>query len=81
MSSANTDRRPLDFAGRSLWHPVPEDGSLDDQFDYLPREVFERLDGFIPRKNPLVSRVVKAYPTRELAFAALARAVRTEGHR
>lgn len=64
----------MSFEGRFLWHPVPEDGSLGDQFDYLPRAVFERLDGFIPRANPLVSRVVRAYPTRELAFDALARA-------
>ena len=67
-------RRPLEFEGRFLWHPVPPGGHLDDQFDYLPPSVFALLTGHIPRENPRVDAVAKAYPTRELAWDALARA-------
>jgi hypothetical protein len=68
------DRKPLLFEGRFLWHPVPRDGDLSDQFDYLPPSVFAALDGFIPRENPRVSLVVKAYSTREAAMEAYHRA-------
>jgi hypothetical protein len=68
------DRRPLSFEDRWLWHPQPEDAPDEHQFDYLPREVFDRLDGFIPRSSPRVSRAVKAYLTREAATDALRRA-------
>ena len=74
MPDVPDDRRPLPFEGRFLWHPVPTDDDLGAQYDYLPREWFDALDGFIPRENPRVSRVVKAYPTRDEAMAALERA-------
>lgn len=63
------DRRPLPFEDRFLWHPQPDDAADED--DYLPREMFDRLDGFIPRENPLVSQMVKAYRTEQDAMRAL----------
>jgi hypothetical protein len=66
-----SDREPLKFEGRYLWHPVPDDDTIDAQFDYLPRGVFDRLTGFIPRENPRVSLMVKAYPNRSAAMDAL----------
>jgi hypothetical protein len=76
MAPANTlsDRRPLRFEGRYLWHPQPADAPDENQYDYLPPDVFARLDGYIPRPNPRVSAFVKAYRTRVEAMAALARA-------
>jgi len=71
-----SDRRPLLFEGRYLWHPQPDDAPCEHQYDYLPPEVFQRLEGFIPRDNPRVNRMVKAYPTREAAMAALAEVTR-----
>ncbi len=68
------DRRPLNFEGRYLWHPQPADAPLEHQYDYLPPDVFSRLDGFMPRPSPRVSSFVKAYPTRAEAMAALVRA-------
>lgn len=68
------DRRPLSFEGRWLWHPTPADETTDAQYDYLPCDVFDRLEGFIPRDNPLVSKVVKAYRARDEAMTALIRA-------
>jgi len=68
-----TDRRPLEFEGRFLWHPQPED--REQQYDYLPREIFDRLAGMIPRDNPRVHTMVKAYTTREAAMTALRLAV------
>jgi len=65
---------PLHFDGRFLWHPQPDDAPDEFQYDYLPRDVFDRLDGFIQRENPRMSRMVKAYPTKDEAMAALARA-------
>ncbi len=67
------DRRPLCFEGRFLWHPVPPDGGkLDEQYDYLPPDVFRALTGHIPRDNASrVDLVVKAYPSRSEAMAAL----------
>lgn len=71
------DREPLNFEGRYLWHPVPEGEPLDSQYDYLPRAVFDRLAGFIPRENPRVSEVVKAYPSHVAAMDALRAALAT----
>lgn len=74
MAETILTRRPLPFEGRFLWHPTPDGGGVNEQWDYLPRDVFDRLDGFIPRENPRVSEVVKAYPTRQEAMAAYRRA-------
>lgn len=74
MPTLYETRRPLPFEGRFLWHPTPDGASLADQWDYLPPVVFAKLDGFIPRDNPRVSLVVKAYPTAGAAMAALRRA-------
>ena len=71
------DRRPLKFGNRWLWHPQPADAPDEDQFDYLPPDVFAALTGFLPRENPRVSQMVKAYQTREEAMAALYVARRT----
>lgn len=70
----NNDRKPLEFEGRFLWHAVPDDDNLGSQFDYLPRDVFDRLDMFIHRDNPRVTQIVKAYTTAENAMTALDRA-------
>jgi hypothetical protein len=71
------DRHPLEFEGRWLWHPAPDDAGLDEQPDYLPRDIFDRLAGYI-EKPPHVTRRVKAYPTREAANFALDDARRPE---
>lgn len=68
-------RRPLCFEGRFLWHPTPTDDAMESQHDYLPRDVFALLDGHIPRDNPRVDLLVKAYHTREAAIEALCRAI------
>lgn len=67
-------RRPLCFEGRFLWHPTPTDDAMESQHDYLPRDVFALLDGHIPRDNPRVDLVVKAYLSRDAAMRALRRA-------
>lgn len=73
-----SDRRPLCFEGRFLWHPVPPDLPLGVQRDYLPPDVFAALTGHIPRDNAeRVDRYVKAYSTREAAMAALEAATAT----
>ena len=67
----------MKFEGRFLWHPTPRDEQIDDQHDYLSREVFARLDGHIPRDNPRVDLMVKAYRTWAEAMAAHERAAST----
>lgn len=69
------ERQPLEFEGRYLWHPLPAYGHLGDQFDYLPRDVFLLLKGYIPRDNPRTAERVRAYPTRDAAIAALTAAL------
>ena len=73
------DRQPLDFCGRFLWHPQPSDAPDEDQFDYLPRKVFDRLDGFILRDSANTSSIVKAYRSKQDAMAALDRALASKG--
>jgi hypothetical protein len=74
MTGDLTDRRPLAFEGRFLWHPQPEGADRNDQYDYLPPAVFLRLDGYIERGTEPAKRV-RAYPTWGAAVAALERAV------
>ena len=71
------DRRPLKFEDRFLWHPTPADDVIESQYDYLPPDVFARLDGHIIRDNPRVDLVVKAYHSRDAAMEAYRRASRT----
>jgi hypothetical protein len=77
MSEATqaADRKPLRFDGKFLWHnaghPFAEAG---DYPDYLPAEVFLRLDGYEPREDPALTEMVRAYPTAAAAEQALARA-------
>lgn len=66
---------PLEFEGLYLWHNRDHKLAAPGEYsDHLPQPVFDRLDGFMPRPNPLVTEIVKAYPSREAAMAALARA-------
>jgi hypothetical protein len=67
--------KPLEFEGRYLWHPQPADA--EQQLDYLPREIFDRLTGMIPRDNPRVHTMVKAYTSESAAWRALANAIDT----
>lgn|SRR6185503_4740493 len=69
------DMRPLKFEGQFLWHPQPADAPDERQYDYLPQDAFDRLDGFIPRDNPRVNKMVKAYETEMAAMHALDRAL------
>jgi hypothetical protein len=67
-----TDRRPMFFEGRYLWHNRDHKlASGDDRRDQLPADVFDRLAGYMPRENPLVTTLVKAYPTQDAAMRAL----------
>jgi hypothetical protein len=69
------NRRPLPFEGRYLWHPRDEQAGPDeDHYDWLPRAIFDRLDGMIPKDNPRVHTMVRAYRSEGEALAAYDRA-------
>jgi hypothetical protein len=72
-------REPLEFDGRWLWHPVPDGVDLDDQPDYLPRPLFDRLRGYLVSTNPKAQHRVKAYAHRDSALEALREADFREG--
>lgn len=71
-----TDRRPLEFDGRWLWHNAGH--KLNDHYaddaerprDHLPEAVFRQLAGFIARDGR-VTTIVRAYPTKAAAVEAL----------
>ena len=65
-----TGREPLEFEGRWLWHPKPPGTPLDEQPDYLPVAVFDKLQGHITKPAHVIRRV-KAYPTHTFAMNAL----------
>lgn len=70
-----SERRPLEFDGRYLWHPTPaEDAYVCDQWDYLPPALFARLAGH-QNAGRLSERRVKAYPSESAAMRALADAL------
>jgi len=65
-----TDRRPLEFEGHYLWHPGPNELA----WDYLPRDIFDRLTGHI-NKPAHVTQRVKVYTSEAEAMTALRVAV------
>jgi uncharacterized protein (TIGR02996 family) len=75
-----TDREPLEFEGRWLWHNADHrltsseyDGDTRPAVifaDHLPAVIFDRLTGFAKR-NGKVTEMVKNYPTRESTMQAL----------
>jgi uncharacterized protein (TIGR02996 family) len=70
-----TDREPLEFEGRWLWHNANHRLTSSDYdgdtrpADHLPSVIFDRLTGYAER-NGRVTEMVKNYPTREAALAA-----------
>lgn len=75
-----TDKRPLDFDGRWLWHNAEHRLTTSDYdgdtrpADHLPAEVFNRLSGFIPQSNR-TAEMVRSWKTQHDARAALSRAL------
>lgn len=77
------NRKPLKFEGRFLWHPESEKVSSVKGYysDHLPPEVFLKLSGQIPRDNPRVHLMVKAYTSEAAAMQALRDAVALLGEK
>lgn len=77
-SVALSDRNPLAFEGRFLWHNADHRLTSSDYdgdarpSDHIAGVLFDRLDGFIPRPGR-VTEMVKGYDTRAAAVAALSR--------
>ena len=70
-----TNRKPLNFEGRFLWHPQSKDDRPGYYRDHLPLSVFMLLRGMMPRENPKVHNMVRAYHTEEAAQMALRDAI------
>ena len=80
MERVATEKRPLPFDRRFLWHNAEHrltsseyDGD-DRPADHLPEHIFKMLEGFI-RRTVRVTEAVRGYPTEAAAQSALSLAL------
>lgn len=67
-----TDRRPLRFERRWLWHNADHQFIFGpDQPDHLPSFLFDELEGWDQTRSERVTAMVRAYATRDAAVAEL----------